>query len=83
VAISTSPADYLDPFIRDQFGKDGNWAIYPLNHYNFDTLNYFAEVAESGTAVRRELAGHRRSGDVMWWLDCFTDSASRCCSDWR
>jgi microcin C transport system permease protein len=37
-----SPADYLDPFIQDQFKKDGNWAIYPLNHYRFDTLNYFA-----------------------------------------
>ena len=37
-------ADYLDPFIRDQFNKNGNWAIYPLNHYHFDTLNYFAEV---------------------------------------
>jgi microcin C transport system permease protein len=38
-----TPADYLDPFIKDQFSKDGNWAIYPLNHYRFDTLNYFAE----------------------------------------
>lgn len=38
-----SPADYLDPFIRDQFQKDGNWAIYPLNHYRFDTLNYFSK----------------------------------------
>lgn len=38
-----SPADYLDPFIQDQFKKDGNWAIYPLNHYRFDTLNYFAK----------------------------------------
>ncbi len=28
-----SPADYLDPFIRDQFKKPGNWAIYPLNKY--------------------------------------------------
>jgi len=37
-----SPADYLDPFIQDQFRKDGNWAIYPPNHYRFDTLNYFA-----------------------------------------
>ena len=39
-----SPADYLDPFIRDQFRKPGNWAIYPLNHYRFDTLNYFAKA---------------------------------------
>jgi len=37
-----SPADYLDPFIRDQFRKNGNWAIYPPNTYRFDTLNYFA-----------------------------------------
>ncbi|GIZ53600.1 ABC transporter permease [Noviherbaspirillum aridicola] len=39
-----TPADYLDPFIQDQFRKDGNWAIYPLNHYRFDTLNYFAKA---------------------------------------
>lgn len=37
-----TPADFLDPFIRDQFQKDGNWAIYPINRYRFDTLNYFA-----------------------------------------
>lgn len=37
-----SPADYLDPFIRDQFQKNGNWALYPPNHYSFNTLNYFA-----------------------------------------
>lgn len=39
-----TPADYLDPFIRDQFSKNGNWAIYPLNHYHFNTLNYFAKA---------------------------------------
>ncbi|MGI4849971.1 MAG: hypothetical protein ACRYGK_17820, partial [Janthinobacterium lividum] len=39
-----SPADYLDPFIREQFSKPGNWALYPLNHYRFDTLNYFAKA---------------------------------------
>ncbi|MES2536984.1 MAG: ABC transporter permease [Pseudomonadota bacterium] len=38
-----TPADYLDPFIRDQFKRDGNWAVYPPNHYRFDTLNYFAK----------------------------------------
>ena len=36
-------ADYLDPFIRDQFSKNGNWAIYPPNHYHYNTLNYFAK----------------------------------------
>jgi microcin C transport system permease protein len=38
-----SPADYLDPFIQQQFTKEGNWAIYPPNHYRYDTLNYFAK----------------------------------------
>jgi len=38
-----SQADYLDPFIQQQFSKPGNWAIYPLNHYSFDTLNYFSK----------------------------------------
>ena len=23
--------DYLDPFIRDRFSKDGNWEVYPPN----------------------------------------------------
>ena len=39
-----SPADFLDPLIQDQFKKDGNWAIYPPNHYRYDTLNYFAKA---------------------------------------
>lgn len=38
-----TPADYLDPFIKDRFSEEGNWAIYPPNHYSYDTLNYFAE----------------------------------------
>ncbi|WP_151637277.1 ABC transporter permease [Noviherbaspirillum aerium] len=38
-----TPADFLDPFIQDQFQKDGNWAVYPVNRYRFDTLNYFAK----------------------------------------
>lgn len=37
-------ADYLDPFIRDRFKTNGNWAIYPPNHYYYDTLNYFSKA---------------------------------------
>lgn len=37
-----TPADYLDPCIRKQFSGPGNWAIYPPNHYSYDTINYFA-----------------------------------------
>jgi microcin C transport system permease protein len=34
--------DYLDPFIRGQLEKPGNWAVFPLNAYRFDTINYFS-----------------------------------------
>ena len=37
-----TPADYLDPFIRERITSGDNWAIYPINPYRFDTLNYFA-----------------------------------------
>ena len=37
-----TPTDYLDPFIRDQFKQPGNFALYPPNHYSYNTLNYFA-----------------------------------------
>jgi microcin C transport system permease protein len=39
-----TPTDFLDPFIQGQFAKPGNWAVYPLNPYRYDTLNYFAKA---------------------------------------
>ena len=39
-----TPADFLDPFIRQQLAQPGNWAIYPLNTYRYDTLNYFSQL---------------------------------------
>ncbi len=38
-----TPADYLDPYIADKLQQGNNWAIYPINRYRFDSLNYFAE----------------------------------------
>ena len=37
-----TPADYLDPFIRERITQGGNWAIYAPNPYGPKTLNYFA-----------------------------------------
>mgnify|MGYP006202900881 FL=1 len=34
--------DYLDPFIREQITRDGNWALYAPNPYGSQTINYFA-----------------------------------------
>ena len=38
-----TPADYLDPFIRNKLQQDGNWAIYPPNPYGPKTINYFSK----------------------------------------
>ena len=38
-----TPADYLDPFIKDKLTSAGNWAIYPPNAYGPKTINYFAK----------------------------------------
>ena len=37
-----TPTDFLDPDIRRNITSDGNWAIYPLVKYSYETLNYFA-----------------------------------------
>jgi microcin C transport system permease protein len=39
-----TPADYHDPFIREQFAQAGNFALYPLNPYYYDTLNLFSSA---------------------------------------
>jgi len=35
-------ADFLDPVIRDNLRKHGNFALMPLNPYHHSTINYFA-----------------------------------------
>jgi microcin C transport system permease protein len=37
-------ADFLDPFVKEQFSKDGNFALMPLNPYHHSTLNYYAKA---------------------------------------
>ncbi|BBO59866.1 ABC transporter permease [Mycoavidus sp. B2-EB] len=37
-----TPADYLDPYLRQRLATAGNFALYPLNPYGYNTLNYFA-----------------------------------------
>jgi len=39
-----TPTDFLDPFIRQQFAKPGNWALYPPNPYHHSTIDYFAKA---------------------------------------
>ena len=38
-----TPTDYLDPKIRENLSKPGNFAVYPPNAYHYNTINYFAK----------------------------------------
>ena len=38
-----TPTDYLDPFIRENLAKPGNFALFPPNPYHHSTINYFAK----------------------------------------
>ncbi|MCE1194318.1 MAG: ABC transporter permease [Acidovorax sp.] len=38
-----TPTDYLDPFIQERLSQGSNWALYTLNTYGPNTLNYFAK----------------------------------------
>lgn len=59
-------ADYLDPFIKEQFGKNGNWAIYPLNPYSYDTINYFSEAPNPAAPSHENILGtDDRGRDVL------------------
>ena len=36
-------ADYTDPYVKALLSKGSNWALYPPNHYSFNTINYFTK----------------------------------------
>ena len=39
-----TPTDFLDPDIRHNITSAGNWAIYPIIPYSYETLDYFSQV---------------------------------------
>ncbi len=58
--------DYLDPFIREQLERGENWALWPLNDYRFDTINYFAPSPNPAAPSRTNLFGtDDRGRDVL------------------
>ncbi len=49
--------DYLDPFIKAQLAKPGNWAIFPPNPYGAKTINYFAKSPNPSAPSRENWLG--------------------------
>lgn len=61
-----TPTDYLDPFIRQQLAKPGNWAVFAPNPYGPKTLNYFAkEPNPSGPSRDNWLGTDDRGRDLL------------------
>ena len=52
-----TPADYLDPFIRERITAGKNWAIYAPNPYGPQTLNYFAKWPNPSAPSRDNFFG--------------------------
>ena len=52
-----TPADYLDPFIKDKLTTSPNWAIYPPNPYGPKTINNFAKSPNPSAPSRDNLLG--------------------------
>src|SRR5882672_9560356 len=60
-----TPTDYLDPFIREQLSKPGNFALYPLNHYHYSTINYFSKNPSPSRPDRENVLGTDDRGRDM------------------
>jgi microcin C transport system permease protein len=61
-----APADYLDPFIRQNLAQPGNFAVFPLNPYYHSTINYFAKEPNPAAPSRENLLGtDDRGRDIL------------------
>ncbi|MBE9526826.1 MAG: ABC transporter permease [Proteobacteria bacterium] len=58
--------DYNDPYIIEKITKNNNWAVYPLNHYRYDSINYFAELPNPARpSAQNYLGTDDRGRDVL------------------
>lgn len=58
--------DYNDPFIQQTLSSNGNWVIYPLNHYSYNSINYYAELPNPARPSEQNILGtDDRGRDVL------------------
>jgi microcin C transport system permease protein len=52
-----TPTDYLDPLIKENLAKPGNFALFPPNPYHHSSINYFATDPSPARPSRANLFG--------------------------
>ncbi|MGE4243019.1 ABC transporter permease [Ramlibacter sp.] len=57
--------DYLDPFIREQLSRNGNWAIHAPIRYGSKTVNYWAKEPNPSRPTGDNLLGTDDRGRDM------------------
>lgn len=59
-------ADYIDPYVKKLLNENGNWAIYPLNSFRYDTINYYNQQPNPAAPSKDNLLGtDDRGRDVL------------------
>ena len=59
-------ADYVDPYVKELLNTNGNWAIYPLNSFRYDTINYYNQQPNPAAPSKDNLLGtDDRGRDVL------------------
>ena len=58
----STPTDWHDPFIQQQFAKDGNFAMFTFNEFGDRTLDYYARLADPVGPSKRHWLGTDSAG---------------------